>query len=47
MIAEHSSKIIKTDLFLLLAVGKRKKKKNTAHNALSIQYCGITARQSY
>lgn len=27
MIAEHSSKIIKTDLFLLLAVGKRKKKK--------------------
>ena len=27
MIAEHSSKIMKTDLFLLLAVGKRKKKK--------------------
>lgn len=43
MIAEHSSKIMKTDLFLLLAVGKRKKKNNT----LSTQYCGITARQSY
>lgn len=46
MIAEHSSKIMKTDLFLLLAVGKRGKKKKK-HNALSIQYCGITARQSY
>ena len=29
MIAEHSSKIMKTDLFLLLAVGKRGKKKKT------------------
>ena len=28
MIAEHSSKIIKTNLFLLLAVGEKKKKKN-------------------
>ena len=44
MIAEHSSKIMKTNLFLLLAVGGKKKKKT---NALSIQYCGITARQSY
>ena len=43
MIAEHSSKIMKTNLFLLLAVGEKKKKTN----ALSIQYCGITARQSY
>ena len=42
MMAEHSSKITKTDLFLLLAVGKRKK-----NNTLSTQYCGITARQSY
>ena len=28
MIAEHSSKIMKTNLFLLLAVGGKKKKKN-------------------
>ena len=27
MIAEHSSKIMKTNLFLLLAVGEKKKKK--------------------
>lgn len=36
MIVELSSKIMKTDLFLLLPVGKRGKRKN-----LSIQYCEI------
>lgn len=43
MIAEHSSKIIKTDLFLLLAVGKRKKKK-TQHTMLSL-YSTVESQQ--
>lgn len=42
MIAEHSSKIMKTDLFLLLAVGKRGKKKN---NTMLSLYSTVESQQ--